>query len=245
VEPRVDIVSLTYHHPEYLERMAESLDHQTYKDFTMTLVDNGGDEAARVFAQEHKWKYLTYGENLSYSDANNRGVTQGHAPWILLLNDDAIMDPTCLGNLMGHAQQGHQLVGCLIYNTDGTINHAGTTFADGFPTHLGRGFLEPPPECLETPAVTFAVVLIERRLWEALGGLDLLYWYGFEDTDFCLRAREEFGVQSRICRHAKVEHNEHGTRGNDDDITNYGKFVSRWGGSQEPVEETRLYKLFS
>jgi GT2 family glycosyltransferase len=38
--------------------------------------------------------------------------------------------------------------------------------------------------------VTFACVLIPRPLYHELGGLDEAYRNGYEDCDFCLRARQ-------------------------------------------------------
>jgi GT2 family glycosyltransferase len=78
-------------------------------------------------------------------------------------------------------------------------------------------------------AVTFAAVMIRRTVWDELGGLDVAYRYGWEDTDFCLRALEA-GHTIKCARDAVAVHDECGTRprGGLNDEANHKLFTSRW-----------------
>jgi len=144
------------------------------------------------------------------------------------VNDDAQLDSRCVESLVQHAQTGETLIGCLIYNSNGTVNHSGVSFTNGWPNHMDRG--QNPyviKGCRVVPAVTFATVMIKRDLWEELGGLDDRYFFGFEDTDFCMRAWE-VGEAPMVCESAKVTHDEFGTRGTENDQKNGMLFFTRW-----------------
>ena len=57
-------------------------------------------------------------------------------------------------------------------------------------------------------AVTAACMLVRREDFEKLGGFDKNYVYGFEDTDLCLRLKQELGKSSVYCAQAQLIHHE-------------------------------------
>ena len=60
----------------------------------------------------------------------------------------------------------------------------------GCPGH-DPGYLDLPDVVRNFSAVTFACALIDRAVFDAIGGLDEENLpVAFNDTDFCLRARE-------------------------------------------------------
>jgi GT2 family glycosyltransferase len=171
--------------------------------------------------------------NTTFSAGNNLAVRalKGRADWLLLLNDDARPGAFMLPNLWRRREQAH-ILGALLLHEDGTVNHAGTLVTPKFTDHIGRN--DPAEKweeatAMAVPAVTFAVALIRRTLWDRLGGLDESYRYGWEDTDFCLRALQE-GATIRCVRDAVAVHGECGTRprGGAADGENYRLFQSRW-----------------
>ena len=56
------------------------------------------------------------------------------------------------------------------------------------------------------PAVTGACAMIERALWQKLGGFDEGYSNGGEDVDFCLRARAAGRVNAVALRSIILHH---------------------------------------
>lgn len=215
----VDVIVLTRDHPEYLERSIPSVEAQDvpYQGF---LWDNG--ESVADIAEKYGWKHLR-GDNPSFSEANNRAAAQGSSEWLLLLNDDAALQPGALKAMLSHQEP---LVGGLIVQSDGWVNHAGVHLDGIRPFHVGRG--DKPNrwmgECRYVPAVTFAVALIARSLWEHLGGLDTRYEWSYEDTDFCLRAAGAFVC----CCQPIAQHDEFGTRTGANDGRNFQLFRERW-----------------
>lgn len=176
---------------------------------------------------------LEPGYNTTFSAGNNLAVLalKGRADWLLLLNDDVEPEVGMVISLLRRRDRA-DILGTLLLNTDGTVNHAGTFVAPGRTDHIGRH--EPREKwekdaAVPVAAVTFAAVLIRRGLWDELGGLDEGYRYGWEDTDFCLRALQK-GATIRCVRDAVAVHDECGTRPRNGTIDreNFTLFESRW-----------------
>lgn len=221
--PRVDVVVLT-RTPKLFGACAPAVPAWANR----IVVDNAGRPMIRHTADRYGWRYLRPGHNTSFSEGCNLGVAVGSAPRILLLNDDAVLAPGALEAMAAHREP---IVGALIVQSDGRVNHAGVTFQDGGPTHLGRQAIDPErfrrAGCGQVPAVTFACALVDRAVFEALGGLDEGYWYCFEDVDFCLAAAER-GWRCWQCNEATVRHDEYGTRSPGTARSNGARFHGRW-----------------
>jgi GT2 family glycosyltransferase len=221
---------------EHLAPLTESLDAQAgAPPFGRILVDNGVAEYPAEFLR--KWAVLRPGRNTSFAEGNNLAVGTVRKVWgglthVLLLNDDAIMGPNAIAALWAQRNTA-AVVGALLLNSDGSVNHAGARVwpREGDP-HVGRGASPAEFAGSRAPvvqAVTFACALIDLRVWDQLGGLFESYVYGYEDTDFCLRALEA-GHLIRVAYAAVGVHDECGTRarGGDRDRGNAELFLARF-----------------
>jgi GT2 family glycosyltransferase len=214
------IITLTRQHPEYVERLSDCLDAQTGElpKVKRILVNNGPrkglkewDPSTRL-GLERGWAVIEPGYNTSFSEGNNLGAKAARGEYLLLLNDDMVLEPEALARLWA-AREKADLVGMLILNTDGTVNFAGTAL---WPSshHMLRNA---PREDVEEDAfyrceaVTGAAILLRKSLYDRLGGLDERYIYGWEDTDFCCRVLDSGGTIG-VCMNAVAIHDECGTR---------------------------------
>ncbi len=83
------------------------------------------------------------------------------------------------------------------------------------------------------PFVTFACVMIPKAVYDQLGGLDEAYRNGYEDCDFCLRARAA-GRRVTYTPASLIYHYGQSTPGRKDtDDANWKLFASRWGDKIE------------
>jgi len=147
------------------------------------------------------FKVLYSGFNLGYAGANNLGAAHSHAATLVLLNSDVL--PAHSGWL-GRLDQQRQVlpnpgaVGPKLLYEDGSIQHAGISFARHplheelwINEHLGKGQLDwifPGKEPVRVAAVTGACMMLDRSLYENVGGLDEGFILGdFEDSDLCLK----------------------------------------------------------
>jgi len=222
----VGVVVVTRLRPDLLRRAAASVLAQGVP-LEGVVVDNGPDDETRGVSEELGWRYLTRGENLSFAEANGWAIDELAAERALLLNNDAELTAGALTAMLGHDAA---VVGALILDDDGSVNHAGVRIAfDDGPYHLGRG--DDPARwagrCAPTQATTFAAALVRRDAYREAGGMDRGYWYGFEDVDLCLRIRER-GGEVLTCRDARVRHAEKTTRGDEFDATNFARYRATW-----------------
>jgi len=137
--------------------------------------------------------------NLGYAAANNVGAGLATAPLLLLLNSDVIPDrPGWLDKLAAAARRSGVAGPKLLFD-DGSIQHAGLTFArdiDGlwYNRHFFKGMPRHHAGASRprvVPAVTGAALMVRRALFEAVEGLTEDYVVGdYEDSDLCLKLRQ-------------------------------------------------------
>jgi glycosyltransferase involved in cell wall biosynthesis len=91
--PKFSIVIPTYNRKDLLkERALKSLLNQTYKDFEVIVINDGGEDVSDVI-EEYKdkgldIKYISYRENKGASYARNRGIEIAQGEWIGFLDHD-------------------------------------------------------------------------------------------------------------------------------------------------------------
>jgi GT2 family glycosyltransferase len=186
------------------------------------LVNNAGSTALEEIAMEAQWLTLSPGQNLSFAAGNNLAARAAQYSHLVLVNDDTILNEDLLHQLWRYRR--YPVVGCLINDSKGYVNHGGGVFAGIDPVHCGKL----AHDAYTVPWVTFACVQINHRAWDEIGGMDEGYWYGHEDVDFCLRMMRDGLGQAIVNPEAVVIHDEHGTRNPavDDDGTT--KFHRDW-----------------
>lgn len=175
-----------------------------------------------------------------YSENNNLAAAVARGAFLVLLNNDTLVTPGWLRALVAAARREEHL-GVLgnkhLYPDSKLLQHCGMAFDEkGFPYHLSPGTDPDAPAVnvrREFQCVTFACVLIPAQVYRELGGLDTAYRNGFEDVDFCLRARAAayrvvYNPGSVIFHYGQQTP---GRQVNDD--ANARTFQQRWAGKVE------------
>jgi GT2 family glycosyltransferase len=223
--PGVTVVLPTGGKMELLRACLEDLLHNTnYPGLEILIVDNSrGEDVARFVAElslKHRNVRRIVDERtpFNYSALINAAVPYVTTPYILVFNDDInAIEPDWLLAMMEHAQRTEVgIVGAKLLYSDGTIQHAGVVLGpfDGS-VHVYKrlqgddpGYLDLPDVVRNCSAVTFACAVIDHAVFEAIGGLDEENFpVAFNDTDFCLRAREA-GFEVVYTPHAALYHHE-------------------------------------
>jgi GT2 family glycosyltransferase len=135
-----------------------------------------------------------------FAGATSHGVAISRAKRLLLLNSDVIPDrPGWIGELSEFydATEGIGALGPKLLYEDDSLQHAGLYFhrAPGSElwenAHCFKGLHRSFPAANVTrpvPAVTAACMLVDRDVYDEVGGLPLHYVQGdYEDSELCLR----------------------------------------------------------
>lgn len=139
-------------------------------------------------------------QNFGFAGANNAGAGLAEARLLLLLNSDILPDaPGWLGTMRAFhdATPGIGALGPKLLYEDDSIQHAGmyyhrlpgsSKWVDG---HYFKGMHRSLPaanEARPVPLVSGSCLMIERALYQQLGGLSMAYVQGdYEDAELCLR----------------------------------------------------------
>jgi GT2 family glycosyltransferase len=180
------------------------------------VVDNASPDGTADFLRaaeaEGRLRAILNEENLGFGKACNAGAAIARGDHVLLLNNDTIPHPGWLEALLaGLDDPTVGLVGARLLYADGTIQHAGVNFTPSLMTqHVHRGVAADDPAVLEArdyPAVTGACMLLSKRLWDDIGGLDEGYRHYVEDVDLCMHVWER-GLRVRYVPESVVTHLE-------------------------------------
>jgi len=152
------------------------------------------------------------GKNAGFSGGNNiaiRWALQRGAPYILLLNNDTVVEADFLGKLLeGVEPTRAAIAGCAIYEYDcrDRVWFAGGRFR-WWRSHMVKDWpaRNRPETPFDTDWVTGCCMLVRRDVFENIGLLDeRAFLYG-EDVDFCWRAAKS-GFRRVVVPQAKIYH---------------------------------------
>jgi GT2 family glycosyltransferase len=188
-----------------------SLREQSLSQAEIVVVDNGGAGSVRAMIDPRCCeRILEPGRNLGFGAAINRGWRSSTAPFIAVLNDDAIAAPGWLEALVEAMQSSDDVGACasqVRLADDGRLDSAGMLLcADG--SSKQRGHLADPAAFSTREEVLLAsgsAAMYRRRMLEETGGFDEAFFLYCEDTDLGLRAQWA-GWRCLYVPEAVVEH---------------------------------------
>jgi GT2 family glycosyltransferase len=183
--------------------------------YEIVLVDDGSTDGTRAWLATltAPFRVVLNERNLGYAGANNRAIAVARGDFLALLNNDLILLPRWFEPMLAAHRSLRGRAG-LIGNIQvevrtGLIDHVGIVInAQGKPVHDRKrpcrieSFFAP---VRPVPALTGACVLVERALWQQLGGFDEAYVNGGEDVDLCFRARA-LGRINAVALRSMVRH---------------------------------------
>jgi len=208
--PDVSVIVVMYRSREHIGPCLDAI-AGSISDLEVIAVDNASpDDSAGVLLATHPHARLVRSaENLGFAGGVNLGAAVATGHYILLLNPDTVAAPGAVDALVAHADQfpDHRIYGGRTVDRNGRVDPRSVwglpslwshiTFATGLSTLFhGTRLFDPESlgswrrdSCREVGAVSGGFLLVDRDLWDQLGGLDEAFFMYGEDIDFALRAR--------------------------------------------------------
>lgn len=244
--PPVTIIVPTRNRVDLLRNCLEGVAATDYPQVDVIVVDNDSDDAetlaylAALDPAQHR--VLRHSGPFNYSAINNRAAAQAQGRMLCLLNNDVEMiAPDWLAIMAVQALRADVgAVGARLLYPDGRIQHAGVVIGVGNAAGHAHRFIHPDEEGYFrrhalpqfTSAVTAACLLVQRKRFEAVGGLDERnFAVAFNDVDLCLRLNQR-GWQSLYEPRATLIHHESVSRGLDQDPVGAARFAGELAALQ-------------
>ncbi len=239
--PKVSIIIPNRDHASDLKRCTESIiTKSSYDNYELIIVENGssGEETKKVYEEIEKTSFGHVVEydgdetGFNFSKLVNFGVSKASGDMILLLNNDTeVISRDWMENMLMYAERADVgAVGCKLYFSDRTIQHAGIVIGLGAHRTAGHthyrlswenlGYMGRLCYAQDVSAVTGACLMVKRSDYEKAGGFDESFAVALNDVDFCLKLRD-MGLLNVFTPFSELYHYESVSRG--DDVTGADK----------------------
>lgn len=191
-------------------------------------------------SQDGRFCIVTYQGEFNYSAINNLGVARASGDYILLLNNDTeVITVNWMEELLMYAQRDDVgAAGAKLYYGDKTIQHAGVVIGLGAHRTAGHthykqsrqnlGYMGRLCYAQNVSAVTGACLMVNKSLFEEVGGLEESFAVSLNDVDFCLKLRKK-GLWNVFTPFAELYHYESISRG----LDNNGERAERYNRESE------------
>jgi GT2 family glycosyltransferase len=230
--PLVSLIVPTRDCHDVLKTCIDSILQQTaYANYEIIIVDNGStcpntlDYMAGLEAAG-KVRVLRYDLPFNYAAINNFAVLHARGSVIGLVNNDVeVIGADWLTEMVSHAVRADiGCVGAKLYYPNDTIQHGGVVCGIGgvaghshkYQPRDADGYFSRMRIVHNTSAVTAAVLLLRRSVFEQVGGLDEVgLSVAFNDVDLCLKVMAA-GYRNLWTPFAELYHHESISRGSDE-----------------------------
>ncbi len=193
----ISIIILNYNGKSFLKECLDSVLAQSFKDFEIIFVDNNSTDNSVEFIldnySDERIKIFRAEKNLGFAGGNNLGLKNASGKFIVLLNNDTVVDKDWLKNLyeLINSDENIGIAQSLVitegiperyYKKNGTINLLGHNIMEVFNIGAdGTG---------EIFQATGCSLIFRKSLVDAIGGLFLDEYFAYaEDTYLCLKVK--------------------------------------------------------
>ncbi len=231
-EPLVSILIPNKDHtPDLIQCIDSVLAATTYRNYEIIIIENNSTQQetfdcyASLCANHANVRLARWDGPFNYSAINNFGFRFARGEYILLLNNDTqVISPDWLQEMLMFAQRKDVgAVGAKLYYPNDTVQHAGVIM-DGCSAagHAYSGFRQSESGYMDRlsvaqnlSVVTGACLMLPRRVFNEVGGLDEQFAVALNDVDLCLRIRSS-GYRIVLTPYAELYHCESKSRGYED-----------------------------
>lgn len=193
MKPYISIIIPTYNRLGTLAELLEALSKETYTDFEVIIVNDGGDPVDEVVElyTELRITLVNQTANLKHVHARNRGLQEASGEWIMLCDDDDLVLPGHLERMLVAAEDAD-----LVYSDVEIVDFV-ISPEDGVRYPVSRRLFAYELDMQGMRAFSTFVAsgcLYRRSLHDQIGRFDV-EMYHYWDWDFFLRVADSFRVK--------------------------------------------------
>ena len=203
---------------DLLSQVISSIDNNTtYRNFEIIVVDNNDLRSeTREAIKSYDCHFVHFNGEFNIATKMNLGAREARGEYLLFMNDDIeIITPDWMENMLQLCQRkGIGVVGAKLHFENESIQHVGVAFWEGLPDHIHREFPSTYPGHFFSAvanrnylAVTGAVLMTKRELFDSVGGFDEQFPINYNDIDYCLKVFKE-GYRIVFAAGARLFHYE-------------------------------------
>ncbi|MFQ5752157.1 MAG: glycosyltransferase family 2 protein [bacterium] len=198
-KPLVSIIIPHFNGKEILQACLISLEKTLYSNKEVILVDNGSsDGSVEIMQGRFPWLQIVRNkQNLGYAGGCNSGLLKARGKYVLLLNNDTVVDPHWLAKIVEVCEQDGKIAACqpkiLSLKNQNMFDYAGAAggLMDifGFPFAKGRIFftIEKDEHQYEEGGHIFwasgTAMLIRKSALDEVGNFDEDFFAHMEEID--------------------------------------------------------------
>ncbi|MBQ8527284.1 MAG: glycosyltransferase family 2 protein [Lachnospiraceae bacterium] len=217
---KTTVVIPNYNGIAYLEDCLTFLKRSRETEFETIVVDNGSiDESVRLIKERFPWVHVVeLHENTGFSHAVNVGIKAAETEYVLLLNNDTVVEHDFVARLEETMDKHPEYFSCsskmLSMKQPEIIDDAGDYYcALGWAFARGKGkSSERFTVAGEVFAACAGAAIYRREVFRQIGYFDELHFAYLEDIDVGYRARLR-GYKNGYCPAAVVYHAGSGSSG--------------------------------
>ena len=201
-QPCVYIVLLSFNCVDYTVRALKSLSDLTYSNYRSVIVDNNSATGVVEVIREKfpHMKLLVNNKNLGFASGINRGIRYAMgkgADYVLILNNDVVVEPDLLTCLVDAMKPDVGASGPIIYS----LEEPQRIWSVGFSQHPvlyemrggARGLMDSGQFTapFEVDYLVGCAMLLNVSALKQVGLFDERYFFYYEDLDLSLRFRRQ------------------------------------------------------
>ncbi|MGF1606306.1 MAG: glycosyltransferase family 2 protein [Rhodothalassiaceae bacterium] len=190
--PAVSVIIPTYDRPQALARAIDSVLGQSFADFELLVIDDGGKAETQALLAHYtdaRLAVLRQPGNLGVAAARNRGMRAARGRYLAFLDDDDVWMPDKLARQVALLDQASEQVGLVYTGAENAL--AGGRTSRFHPTEEGALYSR-----------MLVCNLLHGAPSSALMRRDLVARVGFFDED--LPAIEDYDFWLRLCRVSEI-----------------------------------------
>jgi len=226
-DPVVSILVVSYNTRAMTLECLASVIAETRVPYELIVLDNASPDgsAAAIAAEFPDVRLIASRENHGFAKGNNHAAREARGRYLLLLNPDTLVLDGAIDRLVAFAARtpeagiwggrtlkgdrsldpicafGDQTLWSIFCRTTGLARIFGNSAL--FNSELYGGWARDSER--EVDVVQGCFLLVERRLWDVLGGFDPIFGTYGEEADLCWRARAR-GSRPRMTPEAVIVH---------------------------------------